>query len=194
MAADEQLEIEMKFPLADPTALQGRLRALKARRKTIRPQREADQYFNAPDRDFSKTDEALRLRRIGAANRVTYKGPKRDRQTKTRLEIEVPFARGEPAAADFSRLLVSLGYRPVRVVSKQRHVYHIRRSKFDIEVCLDQVENLGNFVELEVLATADHLDEARSVLLALAADLGLRDSERRSYLELLLEKDRTAGT
>jgi adenylate cyclase class 2 len=194
MAADEQLEIEMKFPLVDLPALRERLRALKARRKTIRPLREADQYFNAPDRDFAKTDEALRLRRVGAANRVTYKGPKRDRQTKTRVEIEVPFARGEQAAADFSRLLVSLGYRPVRVVSKQRHVYHIRRGKFDVAVCLDQVEELGSFVELEVLATSDHLEEARSVLLALAAELGLRDSERRSYLELLLEKDRTAGT
>jgi adenylate cyclase class 2 len=193
MAADERLEIEMKFPLADAAALKERLRALKARRKTIRPLQEADQYFNAPDRDFARTDEALRLRRLGAANRVTYKGPKRDRQTKTRLEIEVPFARGAQAATDFSRLLVSLGYRPVRVVSKQRHVYHIRRSKFEVEVCLDRVQDLGSFVELEVLAAADHLEEARSVLLALAAELGLRDSERRSYLELLLEKDKTTG-
>lgn len=194
MSAGEQLEIEMKFPVGDLKSIRERLRALKARRKTIRPLQESDQYFNAPDRDFAKTDEALRLRRIGAANRVTYKGPKRDRQTKTRAEIEVPIARGAPAAADFARLLTALGYRPVRVVSKQRHLYHIRRSPFAIEICLDEVQGLGSFVELEILAAAERLDEARSVLLALAADLGLQDSERRSYLQLLLEKEKTAGS
>ena len=28
--------------------------------------RETDRYFNAPDRDFAKTDEVLRLRTIGS--------------------------------------------------------------------------------------------------------------------------------
>ena len=61
--------------------------------------READHYFNAPDRDFARTDEAFRLRRIGAANFVTYKGPKRDAQRKMRTEIEVPLPDGDEAAA-----------------------------------------------------------------------------------------------
>ncbi|MBL8798591.1 MAG: class IV adenylate cyclase [Planctomycetia bacterium] len=194
MAVGETLEIEMKFPVADLAALRERLKAVQARRKTIRPLQESDHYFNAPDRDFAQTDEALRLRRIGAANRVTYKGPKRDKLTKTRAEIEVPMARGEQAAADFSRLLVCLGYRPVRVVSKQRQVYHIRRKSFEVEVCLDRVDGLGSFVELEIVAGADRLDEARSVLLALAAELDLPAPERRSYLQLLLEKEKASGT
>lgn len=194
MGAGEMLEIEMKFPVADLAAFRRRLRALPARRKAGGPLQEADQYFNAPDRDFAQTDEALRLRRIGTANRLTYKGPKRDRQTKTRAEIEVPLARGDQAATEFSRLLTALGYRPVRVVSKQRQPYHVRRGKFDVEVCLDRVQGLGTFVELEILAPAQRLDAARAVLVALAAELGLDDSERRSYLQLLLEKDEAGGT
>src|SRR5689334_3657260 len=47
------------------------------------PREEEDQYFNAPDRDFRQTDEAVRLRRVGSANKLTYKGPKRDAATKT---------------------------------------------------------------------------------------------------------------
>ena len=80
-------------------------------------------YFNPPDRDLKETDEAFRLRRIGRTNCLTYKGPKRDAETKTRTEIEVPLGDGDETAADMERMLVALGYRPVVVVRKQRRVY-----------------------------------------------------------------------
>jgi adenylate cyclase class 2 len=180
------LEIEMKFPVGDFAALQRTLSAWGAAPAKTRT--DADHYFNAPDRDFGRTDEALRLRRIGPANYVTYKGPKRDAQTKTRTEVEVPLAEGDEAARDFARLLTHLGYRPTAVVRKQRAVYHLKRGGFGLELCLDEVEELGCFVELEILAPEEQLDKARAVLLETAAHLGLSASERRSYLELLLEK------
>ena len=91
------LEVEMKFPAADLPTLAARLEALGARRgETLE---EADHYFNAPDRDFARTDEALRIRRIGDHNRITYKGPKRDAVTKTRTEIELPIGDGAETAA-----------------------------------------------------------------------------------------------
>ena len=178
------LEVEMKFPAPDFAALKRRLRQWGARADA--PERNADHYFNAPDRDFARTDEALRLRRIGQANFVTYKGPKRDAQTKTRTEIEVGIAPGDAAAADFGCLLVHLGYRPVAVVRKARRLFHLRRGGFALEVTLDDVEGLGRFAELEIQAPEEQLDAARDVLLQAAADLGLSASERRSYLELLL--------
>jgi adenylate cyclase class 2 len=191
-AEDEPLEIEMKFPAADFSALKDKLRGRGARRAQIKPLKEEDRYFNAPDRDFAKTDEALRLRRIGTANFVTYKGPKRDAQTKTRTEIEVSLAKGKEGADDFCRLLRSLGYRDVAVVKKERQIYRLaNEGGFPVEVCLDEVEGLGKFAELEILAPASKLDPARAVLLRLAAELGLTASERRSYLELLLAKKGT---
>src|SRR4051794_9275883 len=101
----------MKFPCADLAALEQQLQ--RAGTAFAGELEEADHYFNAPDRDFAETDEALRVRRIGASNRVTYKGPKRDAQTKTRTEIEVGFDAGQAAAEDFMRLLQNLGYRAV---------------------------------------------------------------------------------
>ncbi|MBY0527938.1 MAG: class IV adenylate cyclase [Gemmataceae bacterium] len=180
------LEVEIKFPAADLAALEQRLKNHGARGKA--QLHEADHYFNAPDRDFARTDEALRLRRIGAANFVTYKGPKRDLHTKTRTEIEVPLAEGDAAAQDFIALLTHLGYRPVAVVRKQRHIYELEQDSFHVEACLDDVEGVGRFAELEIVATEEQLDAARSVLLKLAAELQLHGSERRSYLEMLLEK------
>lgn len=178
----------MKFPVADFTAVLDQLHRWSAHAEP--PRRDEDQYFNAPDRDFAQTDEAFRLRRIGPANCVTYKGPKkRDTQTKTRTEIEVPLREGDQAAEDMARLVTHLGYRPVLVVRKQRRVYHIERETFPVEICLDEVENLGTFIELEILAPAAQLESARSALLALARELGLAQTERRSYLEMLLTKN-----
>jgi adenylate cyclase class 2 len=178
------LEIEVKYRVQDWSAVEARLRNWGAEFAEARA--DADQYFNAPDRDFARTDEALRVRRIGPSNFVTYKGPKTDAQTKTRTEIEVPLAPGEPNAQEFGRLLMSLGYKPVTVVHKRRVVCHLSRGGFAVEVCLDDVDQVGKFVELEILAPPEALETARAVLLKTAEELGLTASERRSYLEMLL--------
>jgi adenylate cyclase, class 2 len=176
----------MKFPGVDFDALEQRLAALGARPGATLD--EADHYFNAPDRDFAKTDEALRIRRIGTASYVTYKGPKRDRTTKTRTEIEVPLGGGEEIASSFERLLTHLGYRSVALVHKLRRAYYLQKGRFSLEVALDEVEGLGRFAEVEIQAPEAELEAARQVLLDAAAELGLGTSERRSYLEMLLAK------
>ncbi len=186
------LEVEMKFPAADFSSLERQLAAWGARPDEAIE--EADNYYNAPDRDFARTDEALRLRRIGSANRVTYKGPKRDALTKTRTEIEVPLAEGDAVARDYCRLLESLGYRPVAVVHKRRRIFRLERDGFPLEVCLDEVSDLGQFVEVEIVAPEPRLDAARTTVMALARELGLTQSERRSYLQMLLTRpDRHPG-
>src|SRR5438046_2583453 len=91
-ADDAMLEVEMKFAVEDFTPLTRRLWEWHAFADA--EHQEADHYFNAPDRDFAQTDEALRVRRSGSYNCVTYKGPKLEAQTKTRTEIEVPFSGG----------------------------------------------------------------------------------------------------
>jgi adenylate cyclase class 2 len=178
------LEIEMKFPVPCFTDVEERLRKLGVREVSVI--QEADHYYNAPDRDFARTDEALRLRRIGTANFVTYKGPKRDPQTKTRTEVEVPLAGGDATATGFMTILEHLKYRPSGVVRKQRRIGQLERNGFPLEICLDEVEGLGCFVELEIVAPEEQLEEGRAVLLNLAAELGLKNQERRSYLELTL--------
>jgi adenylate cyclase, class 2 len=178
------LEVEVKFPVTDLAEIKRRLAAFGAGEPAIRL--ETDSYFNAPDRDFARTDEALRLRRIGQANLVAYKGPKRDPQTKTRIEIEVPLTEGDETAEKFRRLLSSLGYRLTAQVSKRRQIYHLKRESLDVEICLDEVQDVGTYIELEVLTPEEREQQARAVVLRLADELGLKDSERRSYLEMLL--------
>ncbi len=178
------LEIEQKFAKADFAAIEKRLAKWNA--QLGEDQSEADHYFNAPDRDFARTDEAFRLRRIGSANFLTYKGPKRPGAVKIRTELEIPLRDGEEAAKQFIELLTHLGYRAVAVVHKERRTYHLERGGFALNVCLDEVEELGRFAEVEIVAPDDQVDAARSILADTVAALGLTNLEPRSYLNLLL--------
>ncbi|HWG46845.1 MAG TPA: class IV adenylate cyclase [Gemmataceae bacterium] len=178
------LEMEQKFAHADFDAIERRLAEWGAR--PGEEQTEADHYFNAPDRDFARTDEAFRLRRIGEANFLTYKGPKRAGNVKVRTELEIPLRDGDEAAEQFMQLLTHLGYRPVAVVRKHRRMRHLQKDAFALTVCLDEVDELGRFAEVEILAPEEQVDQVRTVLTETAAALGLTDLEPRSYLHLLL--------
>jgi adenylate cyclase class 2 len=178
------LEVEVKYRAPDWDRVRASLDQWGA--VADPPREDADHYFNAPDRDFAKTDEAVRLRRIGSANYLTYKGPKRDADTKTRTEVELRLADGVEASATAVRLLTGLGYRPVAVVTKSRQLYHLTRGGFELEVCLDDVGAVGRFVELEIQAEDHQFEAAKAVVLEAAAELGLTEQERRSYLQLLL--------
>src|SRR5262245_24695552 len=141
------LEVEAKYQESDWDRVQAVLAGWGA--VADPPREDADHYFNAPDRDFAKTDEAVRLRRIGPTNFITYKGPARHLGAQTRAEGGPRAARGDESAATAVRLLTGLGYKPVAVVVKARQVYRLTRGGFELEVCLDDVGAVGRFVELE---------------------------------------------
>ncbi|MGE5755954.1 MAG: class IV adenylate cyclase [Planctomycetaceae bacterium] len=185
-------EVEVKYRTTDHAALGERLIALGAV-----PGPEVvheDTYLSHPARDFAQTNEALRLRRVGDANRITYKGPRRDGPTKTREEIEVPFGDGTEALDQMRRLFANLGFRPVALIRKVRRPFHLVFQGRAIEVVLDVAEGLGEFAEVEAIAASEiDLPAAQGVVLALARTLGLTEVEPRSYLRMTLERrDRDA--
>ncbi len=189
-------EVELKFPLADPQVVERRLVSLAARFRE--PIEQVDRYFNHPGRDFARTDEALRLRREGDEVVITWKGPRVDSATKTRREIELPLASVPPAPGDhahavertlgaWTELLESLGFRPVRTVTKRRRPARVPWQGTEIEAAIDHVHGLGDFLEIELLARQGEVPLARACLESLARELGCGAPERRSYLELLLQ-------
>jgi adenylate cyclase, class 2 len=153
-----------------------------------RPIGQSDQYFAHPARDFAQTDEALRIRTAGGASFVTYKGPKLDATTKTRRELELPLAVSDADGLQFAELLSLLGFTPVATVRKHRRKFHVSHQGHDVEGAFDEVDGVGTYIELELLADDTGLDVAKGVIASLAADLSLGSPERRSYLELLLSR------
>lgn len=151
--------------------------------------READVYYNGTERDFRRTDEALRLRRVwelpegSCESLMTYKGPKIDRLSNTRTEFETAVADGEITG----KILEALGYQAVFTVDKIRRTYRLD----DVTLCMDEVTGLGSFLELETLTPSEDLREAQvGRLLELLEQLGVSSERltRLSYLEMLAGK------
>ena len=180
------LEIEQKYVHPDLGQLENDLRRLGATPGEVH--QETDHYLNAPDRDFARTDEAFRLRRVGPLNFLTYKGPKQSGPLKKRIELEIPLPDGPEAAAQFLQLFAYLHYRPTFVVSKLRRYFHWTVDGFPVTICLDQVEDLGTYAEVEILVPPEQEQAAERVIQHAARDLGLTQVEPKSYLQLRLEK------
>lgn len=156
---------------------------------------EVDAYFNGNDRNFMKTDEALRLRSCRDLNAgtsetfITYKGPKLDQLSSTRLEYET-------AVGDLSvmrDLLTALGYREVFTVDKTRQEWKLplAEGRAEVTLCLDTVAELGDYLELETLTESETQQKAAvESLLQLLDHFGVsRDLlTRKSYLELLMQR------
>lgn len=182
-------EVEQKYRVSSHKPVIAALAVLDA--DIGDPIEQEDCYYGHPQRDFAQTDEAFRLRSVGEKNFLTYKGPKVDRSTKTRREEEVRLADGHENRERCDAIFRHLGFEPVAKVHKRRVVATTTHRGHAAEIALDDVDQLGHFVELEVSVESDAphsaaLDAAKQTLAELAEELSLSEVERRSYLELLL--------
>ncbi len=180
-----RMEVEQKFPVPGFQAIRAELSSLGA--QWAAPKTEIDVYYRHPARDFAATDEALRIRRVGQSGSITYKGPKIDRTTKTRREIDMPLPSGPGGFEPWAELLEALGFHPLAEVRKRRVKARVPWEGRSVEASLDDVDGVGTFVELELVVEDAEVESAKACIAALAERLGLRGTERRSYLELLLE-------
>ncbi|WP_340820087.1 class IV adenylate cyclase [Methanolobus sp. WCC4] len=144
-------------------------------------QHHSDTYFNAPHRDFGNTDEALRIRSVDGRSVMTYKGKKLDTVSKTREEFETDVDGGNTRS-----ILLALGFYESGVVKKIREVFKYE----DMTICLDSVEGLGEFMEVEIGAESD-IETHKKQIFSFLENFGIgeEDSIRTSYLEMVLEKE-----
>ena len=172
-----QFEIEIKLPLKN---LKETLKFLTDQgfQETAQIQEE-DTYFNSVYHDVKKRDEALRIRtstdcRSGISKtQINFKGPKLDKISMSRMELK--------------NILIHLDFSPVASVMKTRK--YMKCGRFT--ACLDQVEGLGDFLELEVIAEQEsERKEILSKMEDLLAILGyhMSDTVQTSYLSMLPKK------
>ena len=177
------IEVEVKAQINDAKNIERSIIALGASPLGIENQ--ADTYYSAPFRDFEKTDEALRIRVKEGEYFLTYKGPKLDEVSKTRIEFEVEIN----DANNMGNILSALGFYPVATVVKRRKKYRIG----DIYISLDEVRDLGNFIEAET-STKNHENYKEKVenIFKLIEKLGISRAStiREPYLEMMLQKSK----
>jgi adenylate cyclase class 2 len=145
-------EIELKFPVADPQALQARLPNLGFHLVTPRTY-EHNTLFDTPTRDLRARREVLRIRQYGSLCTVTHKrlpdqqAPVDTTRYKIRIETETIVAEREALAAIFQQI----GYVPVFLYEKYRTEWsHTIRPNSDAtgHLLIDETP-IGNYVELE---------------------------------------------
>ncbi len=171
------MEIEIKSRVRDFALIKRRLSGLGA--EYLGEVNQKDIYFNHPSRDFESTDEALRIRYSDERTFMAYKGPKLDKKTKSREEIELEISDGEKA----EKILERLGFRKAGTVSKVRERYLLDNT----EIAMDDVHGLGLFVELEIIGR--YTKENIGKLFDTAQKLGLDEFIQESYLELLSKNE-----
>jgi adenylate cyclase class 2 len=177
------LEVELKIKIP---SLDGAREELKRHRAESRGRvHEHDIYYNAPHRDFGITDEAVRVRYTDDHAVVTYKGPRmKNYNLKAREELNFAVESG----TSFETMLLRLGFTKTAEVNKWRENFAMGNAS----VSLDTVDELGTFVEIEVI-TGDGDTDPTLQIEKIARDIGVKGEPiLASYLELLLAK-RSAG-
>lgn len=179
------IEVEVKLKINDVQAIQSKLISLGfIECATIT---ESDTYFDNKCGDIRGGDRALRIRETRNHQtsetyyQINFKDKKYDNTSMTRPEFET-----EVGDADaITHILGSLGYYPVepRVIKLRREF-----KKDNMNACIDTVENLGDYLELEIITEApeskdQELSKIEHILLKLGYNMS--DTTTTSYLTAL---------
>ena len=171
------IEVEVKAKIDSFEEMEKRLENLGA----IKSKKEfqEDIYFASPIVDFAQTDEALRIRTTNNNIFITYKGPKLNKDAKTRKEVEMSIE----SAGKAKDIFEEIGFKEVRTVRKNRQYYTYE----NFEISLDDVEGLNPYMEIEIsLEDGNDYDDAQKSIFELFEKLGVTEGfERTSYMELL---------
>ncbi len=155
----QSAEVELKFTVADPAALQRELPALGFTLQTPRTF-ERNVLYDTPDRQLRDRHQLLRIRDYGGLWTVTHKRPPAnadDSRYKTRIETETHIEDGATLAAIFAEL----GFGPVFTYEKFRTEWSFRHPSAPAHLVLDETA-IGNWAELE--GPTDWIDQTLAQL------------------------------
>jgi len=135
------IEVEIRAKIEDINLIRGKILSLGA--KYIKTEEQTDKIFGRPE-DLDENHKIIeghfsaRIRQKADKILVEFK---EIRRTGAGLEFSSSVHRIE----DGVYLLEKLGYEEAFTVSKTRDLYKLR----EFEICLDQVDKLGNYIEIE---------------------------------------------
>lgn len=142
-----------------------------------------DFYFDTPNGFFTTNDESLRVRSYNCigGTYICHKGPKIDGKCREELDIEVI----GPNGSQFT-LLPKMGFKMIAKVSKTR----VKAKHDNIEVCIDVVEDLGTYIEVEAMAENEiEMRTKLAYITSIIQELGYTELINDSYLEMVLKKN-----
>ena len=179
------IECEVKLKIEKPKEIIDKLTALDF--VECDQLTETDTYFDNRNNEIRDNDSALRVRETvnhttsQTYSQINFKGKRLDKKTMSRPEYESEV----DSAETMIKILGNLGYNPVspKVIKNRK----IMRSH-SITACVDSVEGLGDFLELEVIVeTEKEKEQELTRIEGILASLGysINDTTTTSYLSAL---------
>ncbi len=170
-------EVEIKLRVENPKAIEKKLIKMGCVLSASMRQHDTNYTRGGSTEEWEESKEGhviIRIRRTDTGAEFNLKQQRSSESDNLEYETKVE----DPEA--LHNILVTLGYTPEIQVKKIR-----RKGKIgEYEICLDQVEELGDFMEIEKL-TDDNADPnmVRKELFRIIEPLGLtqEDEEKRGY-------------
>lgn len=182
---DKEIEIKLSIDKYKYDGLKAKFEKQNLKSKF---KEQKDVYFTPQNENFfnnKQNDKCLRLREEGDKCFLNYKhiifG-------KNELDISIDeFETEIENNNQLEKILEAIGITPVVVVHKLRWTYIYKN---DFEIALDEVKNLGYFIEIEVLKDFGNIKLANEALLKIVDQLGLDLKNRNieGYSNLMYKK------
>lgn len=182
------IEVEVKIAIDNFEEIKARLAAVG---KLIKSIKQVDEYYIPCHRDFFAQKphpiEWLRIRTnpdkvIFEYDKSINKKANGEQECAEEYETEI----SEPD--EFRKILDFLDFKRVITVDKQREYWDCG----DLEIVLDRVAGLGNFIEVEAKRNFENTTTAKEACLKFLSEIGIKNAEsfqiNKGYPVLLLEK------
>lgn len=181
------IEIELKFPILNSNEIQ---LFLTKNAKYKLESFQHDIYFNPPHRNFLEDkDNVCEWFRIRVSNQkaeINYKD-----WLPHEVKIKTHCKEYETVVDSYDQLreiLNALNFVKLIEVKKTRKIWDYN----DVEISIDIVDDLGEFIEIEYKGNLSNINDARKYLFQILVEIGAKTAEidLKGYPFLMLEKNK----
>ena len=153
-----KVETEQKYYCNNSKELIKKLRELKF--KELKVKKESDEYFTDIDSEYIKNRTCLRIRKTNDNEmEITFKGKSASLLGQyCKLENNIKTSIDE--YNNFISLFTSLGFYSYVTVEKERYTFEKTKGKYKYSVMIDNLPNIGGFVEFEIISNQENSKES----------------------------------
>jgi len=123
--------------------------------------KQIDIYYNSPVKNIKGSNEYIRLRTKKGKSIFGYHINKKDYTEEHEIEVNDP--------KKFKQILKLTGFKELGVIEKKRKKFKYK----EFEICLDDVKDIGLFIEIETDGKPNEVKEKRESCIELLEKLGI---------------------
>lgn len=178
------MEIELRAKVTNPQLLEEKLKSLEGIVEKKSNERQVDTYLKQENDEDRKMIVRIRKNYEKDSAILTFKGKSKNEHDIAWQDYDTPIEDPER----LERVLVNNGYVYVCMIDKVRQSFDYK----DFEINVDNIRDLGLFVEVEKQGQENDVESIKKEILDLLENLGISESDviTQGYVQLVLSKER----